>query len=280
MKKLAMTLPPHSPEERADKAVARWLADVPGHCLREAFARRDIKCNGVRIAPDTEVSGGDTLCVFLPEAALPPLNIVSEDPAYVVVNKRQGMPTQGEGSVESVYARRGGAPVFACHRLDVQTGGLLLLAKDEAALLAAREAFAARRVQKTYQALVRGMPRPAKAVLRAWLRKDAGRAAVHIQDESAPGALPIETRYTVLKTNGDTSLLSVELITGRTHQIRAHLAHIGHPVLGDDKYGDRKLNRALGLRRQQLWATRLALWDGRVFETKPGFGKEMMQWYD
>ena len=110
--------------------------------------------------------------------------------------------------------------------------------------------------------------------MHAYLRKDAEISRVAVTDYPARGALEIVTAYHVLEA-GEESRLEVELVTGRTHQIRAHLAHIGHPILGDDKYGDRQLNRRLGLRRQQLWATRLmfqaegalSYLNGCVFET-------------
>ena len=92
--------------------------------------------------------------------------------------------------------------------------------------------------------------------MRAYLRKDAQISRVSVTDYPARGAQEILTRYRVLEAQQN-ARLEVELMTGRTHQIRAHLAHIGHPILGDDKYGDRALNRELGLKRQQLWATRL-----------------------
>lgn len=108
--------------------------------------------------------------------------------------------------------------------------------------------------------------------MHAYLRKDAQLSRVAVTDYPARGALEIITGYRVLEP-GEYARLEVELMTGRTHQIRAHLAHIGHPILGDDKYGDRALNRRLGLRRQQLWATRLvfhaggalAYLDGKAF---------------
>ena len=92
--------------------------------------------------------------------------------------------------------------------------------------------------------------------MHAYLRKDAQLSRVAVTDYPARGALEIVTGYRVIEA-GEYARLEVELMTGRTHQIRAHLAHIGYPILGDDKYGDRALNRQLGLRRQQLWATRL-----------------------
>ena len=114
--------------------------------------------------------------------------------------------------------------------------------------------------------------------MRAYLRKDAELSRVSVTDYPARGALEIVTGYRVMEP-GEYARLEVELMTGRTHQIRAHLAHIGHPILGDDKYGDRALNRQLGLRRQQLWATRLvfhvdgvlAELDGQTFTVKCPF---------
>lgn len=265
-------LPESVSPARADKTLARHLPELPGWQLRGLFAKRDVRLNGQRIGADAIVSAGDVLHVFLPDETPAPLDIVLDDDDYLIVNKRQGMPVQGEGSVESVWLRQGGQPVFACHRLDVQTGGLVLLAKHPTALARAEQAFANHTLQKTYQAIVRGRPEPSEAALHAFLRKNADAAKVRVFDSPVAGAVPIETRYRVLTPAGDgATLLRVDLITGRTHQIRAHLAHIGHPILGDDKYGDRAFNRTHGTRRQKLWATRLTLWDGRTFEVDPAF---------
>ena len=149
---------------------------------------------------------------------------------------------------------------------------LLLLTKDDAAYEAAREAFEQRTMEKFYTCRTKGCPAKQEAVIHAYLRKDAQLSRVAVTDYPARGALEIITGYPVLEP-GEYARLEVELMTGRTHQIRAHLAHIGHPILGDDKYGDRALNRRLGLRRQQLWATRLvfhaggalAYLDGKAF---------------
>lgn len=271
MKKIEVRLGADATPERADKALARRLPELAGHRLQALFKRRDVKRNGQRIAADAMVSAGDVLHLFVPEDTPPPLEIVFEDEAYAIVNKQQGIPTQGTGSVEALFARQTGAPAWACHRLDVQTGGLLLLAKEEGARLRAEQAFAAHRLEKTYHAIVKGRPGPPDAVLHAYLRKDAQDATVTVTNRIVPGALPIETHYRTLSHDADTARLEVRLVTGRTHQIRAHLAHIGHPVLGDDKYGDRAFNRAHGARRQKLWAVRLVLWDGRAFCVEPGF---------
>ena len=254
----------------AAEAAAELFPELSPRQLREAFRARDVKLNGKRVPPETQTAAQDALVVFSGEAERP-AEILFEDKEFLILVKRQGMPTQGPGSAETLCARRCGAPVFACHRLDAQTGGLLLLANTEAARDEAIEAFAQRRVHKTYRCLVRGTPEPAEKTLRAWLLKDAQAAHVRVLDAPQKGALPIETRYRVLSEEGGLSRLEVEIPTGRTHQIRAQLAHIGHPILGDDKYGDRALNRKYGVRAQRLWAVRLTLWDGRAFETKEPF---------
>lgn len=263
-------VPRELPDAACAGAVETLFPELSPRQAREAFRARDVKLNGRRVGPDEPAPCGAILTVFAGEAERK-ADVVFEDKEYLVLNKRQGLPTQGPGSAETLCARHCGAPVFACHRLDAQTGGLLLLAKDTRALETAVAAFAARKVHKTYRCLARGVPSPEEATLRGFLVKDAQAAHVRVLDAPAPGALPIETRYRVLACEGELSRLEVVIPTGRTHQIRAHLAHIGHPILGDDKYGDRALNRRLGARGQRLWAVRLELWDGRVFETAEPF---------
>ena len=257
------TLPDACGKTTAADAVAALFPELSPRQVRNAFRARDVKRNGARVPADAQALPGDVITVFCGEAEQP-AQILFEDKDFLILVKRQGMPTQGPGSAETLCARHCGAPVFACHRLDAQTGGLLLLAKNE-------PAFAAHRVRKVYHCLVRGAPQPAEKTLRAWLEKDAQAARVRVWDSPRGGALPIETRYRTLAREGELSRLEVEIPTGRTHQIRAQLAHIGHPILGDDKYGDRALNRRFGVRAQQLWAVRLTLWDGRTFETSEPF---------
>ena len=272
------------PKEKDGLMLSRLLmqvaADVPAWAVREAIKKRDVRIDGVRISGDVRVSEGQEIRVFWPKSVvqaekktLPAPEIVYEDEHVLLLNKPQGIPSQNEDSPlegDSALTRalacletRGEKTdhVRLCHRLDVQTGGLLLLTKDEAAYEAAVEAFSARTFQKFYTCRVKGCPAREEETMRAWLRKDAQLSRVAVTDYPARGAQEIVTAYRVLEP-GEHARLEVELVTGRTHQIRAHLAHIGHPILGDDKYGDRALNRQLGLRRQQLWATRLIVHAG------------------
>ena len=252
-------------------------ADVPLCAIREAIKKRDVRIDGARIDGDVRVHAGQEIRVFWPKAvvsgrqqekALPSPEVVFEDARVLLINKPQGIQSQnednplaGDSALTRVlaYLKAAGKEtdhVHLCHRLDVQTGGLLLFAKDDEAFESAMQAFSARSFRKFYTCRVKGCPAKREALLHAWLRKDAQISRVSVTDYPARGALEIMTGYRVLQA-GENALLEVELMTGRTHQIRAHLAHIGHPILGDDKYGDRMLNRKLGIRRQQLWATRL-----------------------
>ncbi len=267
--------------------------DVPLWAVREAMKNRDVRLDGARIRGDCRVRAGQEIRVYWPKAALQkhaaaPLPVVYQDEHVLLAVKPQGLPAQreddpsgGDTALTRVRAQVSaaggdGERVRLCHRLDVQTGGLLLFAKDDAAYDSAVRAFEARTFRKFYVCLVKGMPTRPQAVLHAYLRKDAEAARVSVTDDPVHGAREIVTAYRVLgQERRGCARLEVELITGRTHQIRAHLAHIGHPILGDDKYGDRALNRALGVRRQQLFATRmifqaegaLAYLNGRCFET-------------
>lgn len=251
------------------------VGDMPLWAVKQAMKKRDIRVDHIRISEDCRVYEGQEIRVYWSKEALasqkqskPTVPIVFEDEHILVINKPQGLQSQneenplaGDSALTRVLSakRESGEPtdqIRLCHRLDVQTGGLLLFTKDEASYEAALEAFEKRTMEKFYTCRVKGCPAKRESVLHAYLRKDAQLSRVAVTDYPARGALEIITGYRVLEA-GEYARLEVELMTGRTHQIRAHLAHIGHPILGDDKYGDRELNRKLGLKRQQLWSTRL-----------------------
>jgi len=146
-----------------------------------------------------------------------------------------------------------------CHRLDRNTGGLVIIAKNKAAHDFIIEKLESREIKKYYQCLVAGKMEKKEARLHAYLWKDAAKSRVFISERKKPGAQEIITAYKVLEydRDNDISRLEIELVTGRTHQIRAHMAYIGHPVIGDGKYGRNVINRAYGLKQQALWACRL-----------------------
>lgn len=289
------------PKEKDGLMLSQFLiqtaADVPMWAIRETIKKRDVRVDGVRIAGDVRLKEGQEIRVFWPKSimsaekkALPGPEVVFEDERVLLINKPQGIASQNEDdpySGDSAFTRalsylkaRGEKTdcVRLCHRLDVQTGGLLLIVKDDEAYESAVQAFAKRSFRKFYTCLVKGCPARHEETMHAYLRKDAQISRVVVTDYPARGAQEIVTAYRVIE-RGEQARLEVELVTGRTHQIRAHLAHIGHPILGDDKYGDRMLNRTLGLRRQQLWATRmifsaegaLSYLNGRSFSVKCPF---------
>ncbi|HWR23245.1 MAG TPA: pseudouridine synthase [Feifaniaceae bacterium] len=189
-------------------------------------------------------------------------SVIYADARLLVAAKRAGgevtMEDGGENSLQAYLTPIYGE-LYPVHRLDANTEGLLLFARDEAAQTALLAAFAQDRIEKYYQALLVGRLKEKSATLDAWAIKDAKNARLMVYDTPEKGAVPIKTGCRVLEQAADRTLVEIRLYTGRTHQIRAHMAHIGHPVLGDDKYGDREANKAAGLRRQALVSCRIVL---------------------
>ena len=146
-----------------------------------------------------------------------------------------------------------------CHRLDTGTSGLVIIAKTPEAEELFLSAIKNREVQKTYLCVTFGRPMPPDATLGGYLLKDADRGIVKIVEDKQPGAKEVETRYETIAVSGRLALLKVQHITGRTHQIRAHMASIGCPILGDSKYGNNSANRELKLKYQALCAWELTM---------------------
>ena len=213
-------------------------------------------------------------------SARPELCAVYEDSDVLVADKPAGLPvTDEDGRTADTlinrallylyhkgeYAPERGWTPRLCHRLDTGTSGLVLIAKTQQAEALLLHLVKERMIEKKYLCVTYGHPSPAAATLRGYLQKDARQARVRILDTPAPGAKDIVTKYKTLAVSGRLALLEVELVTGRTHQIRAHLASIGCPILGDGKYGNNAANRELKLKYQALCAYSLhfpALPDG------------------
>lgn len=241
---------------------------LPGHALRDALKKRDVRVNGNRSGAQDVVRGGDALAIYLPDALLrPAADVLWTDEKLIVSVKPQGLPvdvdTDGVGADTLLTRLQGRWPnARLCHRLDAQTGGIVLAAADDAIWRQAFEAFRSHGVRKRYAALALGGFDRREGTLKAWLAKDAKRATVRVIHRPFGGAKPIETRYRVVEPAAE-GLWRVELepVTGRTHQLRAHMADFGHPLLGDDKYGDRAANRRFGAQRLCLWHEKLTVSD-------------------
>lgn len=289
-----MVIPAGASGKRVSDCVREVLPDLPESVIRRIFSSRDVKLDGIRVSRDDIVQAGQLLKVYVPDAARPddlsvqPLSVVYEDDDILLVNKRAGISVESDARGGTTLTDLCAAhvlrkdpdafPPAACHRLDNRTSGLCLFAKNPQSLEIIRDVFRSRKLEKYYVCLVRGMMKPPAAVCRAWLVKDARRAVVRISDHPEEDAKPILTGYETLES-GPVSRLRVHLITGRTHQIRAHLAALGHPVLGDDLYGDRAFNRREKARSLKLCAVSLKLdtggrlpqLDGNEFSVDPPF---------
>ncbi len=273
--------------QRLDKFITKAL-DIPMSLLYKSIRMKKIKVNRKRAEISTKLSEGDTVQCFLPDEFFtkkteenslarikPQLDIIFEDENIMLLNKRPGVSVHEDenGSTNTLIthiqaylyqkgeynpeAEQSFAPSL-CNRIDRNTGGIVIAAKCAEALRVMNEKIKLREIDKYYLAAVHGVPTPAEATIRGYLIKDERSNLVRVYDKNPPkGAKEIITKYRVIAKAKDTSLIEVELLTGRTHQIRAHMAHIGHPLVGDGKYGINKSDRAKGYKYQALYSYKL-----------------------
>lgn len=249
--------------------LTRAFPSLPAWLIRDTLKKKDVRINGTRSGADALVQAGDELTLYIDEKYFAaPLDILFEDAHLLVVDKPAGIP------VDSDRANIGADTMLAriqthcpsaqlCHRLDTGTGGVLIAAKTEEALREMLTVFKEHTLTKKYRCIVVGKPASPQAKLKDYLVKDAAAARVFVVHSPKNGALPIETHYKLLESKNGLSLLEVTLITGRTHQIRAHLSSIGLPLLGDDKYGDRAANQKYRCRQPQLLCSELQIGEHR-----------------
>ena len=264
-----------SAAQRIDNFLLRRLKGVPKSHVYRVLRSGEVRVNSGRIKPDYRLRLGDKVrvppvrisaSVSRPAAKPRSFPIAFEDPALLVIDKPSGVAVHGGsgvsfGVIESLRAARPEAKMLElAHRLDRDTSGLLMLAKKRSALVELHRMLRDGEVEKVYVAVVKGAP-PKKAFeIRESLHKHvtaSGERRVSVNEDGQPAV----TRVQLVEKSRDFSIVRLRLMTGKTHQIRVHLAHAGHPVLGDDKYGDFELNRALarqGVKRLFLHAQRLA----------------------
>ncbi len=271
------TVPDGINDVRLDKYLLRLYPAVSQIAFKRAMSQRDFKINGVRANGFEFINTGDELKIYISDQYLfGTINIVYQDDEMLVINKPAGLSVEEKASGDSLTHRVqlelgeiDGFLPMPCHRLDHNTSGLIIYAKTRDAHVKILEAFKQHHIKKYYECLVVGMPTEDTKTLTAYLKKDSSNSYVKIYDHFVNGALPTTLKYEVLE-RGDISRLRVTLITGRTHQIRAQLAHVGLSILGDEKYGDFTANRTHGRRIQALCCTELQVF-GKTITCKAPF---------
>lgn len=273
--------------QRLDRFLAKAVPLLPASLAQKYIRLKRIKCNGKRIDRDTRLNTGDVLQLYINNeffdrprqdnayltVAAPKLNIVYEDDNILLVDKRPGVAVHPHDGAEYgrtlidhiqsyLYQKREWRPreenAFTpalCNRIDRNTGGIVIAAKTAQALRIMNQKVKDRELDKRYLAIVEGTPKPAQGCLKGYLFKDAKKNRVFVTDAPQAGAKTCQTNYRVLASRNGLSLVECELITGRTHQIRAQFAHAGHPLLGDGKYG--KLDKRFNRNYQALYAYKL-----------------------
>ncbi|MCI8481868.1 MAG: RluA family pseudouridine synthase [Clostridia bacterium] len=224
--------------------------------IYKALRKKDIKLNGKRIGQDVILHVGDVIDVYIADCFLYPKQnwkIVYEDDFILVIDKPSGLEVTGENSLTSLLSNTTSFSVYPCHRLDRNTSGIVLFAKSQEALSILLDKFKTSEISKHYICHVLGIPNKKQQTLTSYLFKDAKKSMVYILDSPKKGYRKIITSYKIIEEfDNDTCLLDITLHTGRTHQIRAHLAHIGFPIIGDGKYGKNEINKQFQEKSQQL----------------------------
>ena len=282
--------------QRLDRFLAKAVPLLPASLAQKYIRIKRIKLGGKRVERDTRLSEGDVLQLYINDeffdkprqdnayltVAAPKLNIVYEDENILLVDKRPGLAVHPHDGAEYgrtlidhiqsyLYQKREWRPreenAFTpalCNRIDRNTGGIVIAAKTAEALRVMNQKIKDRELDKRYLAIVEGTPKPREGSLKGYLFKDAKKNRVFVTDTPQPGSKSCQTNYKVLASQNGLSLVECELITGRTHQIRAQFAHAGHPLLGDGKYG--KLDKRFDRNYQALYSYKLTF----TFSTEAG----------
>ena len=282
--------------QRLDRFLAKAVPLLPASLAQKYIRLKRIKCNGGRAQRDLRLQAGDVLQLYINDeffdkprednafltVAVPKLNILYEDDHILLVDKRPGLAVHPHDGAEYgktlidhiqayLYQKREWRPreensftPALCNRIDRNTGGIVIAAKTAEALRVMNQKIKDRELDKRYLAIVEGVPQPKTGSLKGYLFKDAKKNRVFVTDTPQTGSKSCQTNYRVLQSRNGLSLVECELITGRTHQIRAQFAHAGHPLLGDGKYG--KLDKRYDRTYQALYSYKLTF----TFSTPAG----------
>lgn len=284
-----LTIQKNDAGQRADRFLSKTFPNLKSSLVCKLMRKKRIKLNGARVEPNAILKEGDVFRFYLSEELLakepisresdfrgisPEINVVYEDQNILLVNKPVGLVVHEDNDntadtlinrVLSYLYQKGEydperensfTPALV-NRIDRNTSGIVIAAKNAESLRILNQKVRDRELRKLYLCAVRGVPEPKAATLTAYLKKLSDENKVLISDTPKPDHLTIKTKYRVLESKGELSLVEVDLLTGRTHQIRAHFAHIGHALLGDGKYGDNAFNKRYGAKFQALCSYKL-----------------------
>ncbi len=274
--------------QRLDKFLTKRFRNMPQALMYKYIRTKYIKLNGNRCEISTRLSEGDILTLYIKDEFFEPvqdeydflkapvkLDIIYEDKNIILLNKKPGLIVHPDENYhfDSLIARvqhylydkgeydpkaeNSFAPALV-NRIDRNTGGIVIAAKTAEALRVLNQKLRDRELVKLYLCTAVGTFEKKEALLIAYLEKNEKQNRVYISSSPTPESKTIKTKYRVLREKGGFSLLEVDLLTGRTHQIRAHMAYIGHPLLGDGKYGKNDINRKMGYKWQALYSYKLS----------------------
>lgn len=283
-----ITIKKNDAGQRLDKFLTKAVSGLPASLMYKYIRTKKIKVNRKRAEQNYFLCEGDEIQLFIRDeffespakdtGALsritPKISVVYEDENIILCNKRPGVLVhEDDGAsdntlimhIKAYLCQKGEydpqneqsfAPAL-CNRIDRNTGGIVIAAKNAEALRVMNQKIKDDEIRKFYICAVHGRMERDRGTLEAYLKKDAKNNTVTISDRAKDGYKNIITKYRTLTRHGECSLLEVELVTGRTHQIRAHMSHIGHPLLGDGKYGINRTDREKGYKYQALYSYRL-----------------------
>lgn len=281
--------------QRLDKFLLKAVRKLPKALMYKYIRIKRIKVNGKRCEISTKLIEGDAVSLYINDEffeenadrdflCVPDtLTVIYEDENILLVDKKCGLVVHedDENTVDTLINRikhylynkgeydpekEASFSPSLCNRIDRNTGGIVICAKNAESLRILNQKIKDRELQKLYLCITVGIPPKSEDTMTAYLEKDESRKQVFVSDKKTPSNKTIITSYRVLKTKGNLALLEVDLLTGRTHQIRAHMAYIGCPLLGDGKYGINKVNKEYNMRSQALYSYKLTF----SFETDGG----------